>query len=57
MLVANYSNNRADPSSMAHYSNYDSYWLTSYTQDRQTNYFGRLHASNYSIANDMGNDS
>jgi hypothetical protein len=39
-----------------HYSNYDSEWLTTFTQDRETNYFGRPHASNYSIAVDMAND-
>jgi hypothetical protein len=40
-----------------HYSSYDYQWLTCYTQDGQTNYFGRLHAGNLSIAKDMARDS
>lgn len=40
-----------------HYSDYDYQWLTGYTQSGQINYFGRLHASNISIANEMARDA
>jgi len=40
-----------------HYSNYDSPWLTAFTQDGLTNYFGQRRASNYRISRDMAGDS
>ena len=40
-----------------HYSNYDSAWLTAFTQDELTNYFGQRRAGNYRIIRDMAADS
>jgi hypothetical protein len=40
-----------------HYSNYDSEWITAFTQDGLTNYFGLRRASNYRITRDMSGDS
>src|SRR6516225_3011800 len=40
-----------------HYSNYDSAWLTAFTQDALTNYFGQRRAGNYRIIRDMAADS
>jgi hypothetical protein len=40
-----------------HYSNYDSEWITVFTQDGLTNYFGQRRASNYRIIRDMTGDS
>jgi hypothetical protein len=40
-----------------HYSNYDSSWITGFTQDGLTNYFGQRRASNYRIIRDMAGDS
>jgi hypothetical protein len=40
-----------------HYSNYDSAWITGFTQDGLTNYFGQRRASNYRIIWDMAGDS
>jgi len=40
-----------------HYSNYDSSWLTAFTQDGLTNYFGQRKASNYRISREMAGDS
>jgi hypothetical protein len=40
-----------------HYSNYDTAWMTAFTQDGLTNYFGERKASNYRISWDMARDS
>jgi len=40
-----------------HYSNYDSAWITAFTQDQMTNYFDQRRASNYRIIRDMAQDS
>jgi hypothetical protein len=40
-----------------HYSNYDSAWITAFTQDGLTNYFGQRRASNYRIIRDMAGES
>jgi hypothetical protein len=40
-----------------HYSNYDATWITAFTQDGFTNYFGQRRASNYRIVRDMAGDS
>jgi hypothetical protein len=40
-----------------HYSNYDSGWITDFTQDGLTNYFGQRRASNTTIIRDMTVDS
>jgi hypothetical protein len=40
-----------------HYNNHDSSWITSFTQNYHTNYFGHTKASNAAIQQDMYNDS